>query len=547
MMTDIFISYASSDREKIIPLVQALKNQGWSIWWDRDIPPGKTFTQVIKEAIDNANCVMVIWSEESVASEWVMEEADIGKKRGILIPVLIENVEIPLGFGRIESAQLADWEGDLEHVEFKTLINSIAALIGFPKEKISQIESIDKLKAETAITDVPDKEPDADPADSPLPKQETQIEVESKIQTTEKVKPSDQLVISRKRWLILAILGVSVGILCIVISIIYVYNYFGHQQATASYEENAMSVTATYIEESIIATLSGVEGCPGARLHISERAYVPPGFGQSILSGPDLNFNSVIGQVQEGDIVKILDGPWCHFNWSVWKIETKGGLVGFTPESNGEKYWLLLLTEADESALATLERAAFYKTSTANAYIYYDDFTVPNNNWISKDGVGKKSFYNGGYRIELDAGQSTLSYLDFNETNVDIAVDVKNMNGEVNYTGVICRMIDDKNFYILLIKNDIFQGGQYSIAKITNGEWNALVDWEKTNIVITGENSNYISAVCNGNELSLSVNGQFIDRITDNDFSFGSIGLYVGSDTTGGTDVLFDNFLVNKP
>jgi len=36
-MADIFISYARYDRSKVEPLANALKEMGWSVWWDARI------------------------------------------------------------------------------------------------------------------------------------------------------------------------------------------------------------------------------------------------------------------------------------------------------------------------------------------------------------------------------------------------------------------------------------------------------------------------------------------------------------------------------
>ncbi|MCZ6871640.1 MAG: TIR domain-containing protein [Gammaproteobacteria bacterium] len=36
-MADIFLSYASEDRERVRPLVAALETGGFSVWWDSDI------------------------------------------------------------------------------------------------------------------------------------------------------------------------------------------------------------------------------------------------------------------------------------------------------------------------------------------------------------------------------------------------------------------------------------------------------------------------------------------------------------------------------
>jgi hypothetical protein len=134
-MADIFISYASEDRDRAIPIVKALEEHGWSIWWDRTIPPGKFFDQVIEEAITSAKCLVVLWSKKSIKSEWVKEEATKGKKRHILVPALIDPVEPPLGFGLIQAATLVDWCEHPFHLGFKQLIQAITELIGAPKPR----------------------------------------------------------------------------------------------------------------------------------------------------------------------------------------------------------------------------------------------------------------------------------------------------------------------------------------------------------------------------------------------------------------------------
>ena len=91
-MSDIFISYSQEDRPKASAIAKALEQHGWSVWWDRKIPTGKSFEEVIEKEITAAKCVMVLWSQFSVKSHWVREEANDGQTRSILAPVLIEEV-----------------------------------------------------------------------------------------------------------------------------------------------------------------------------------------------------------------------------------------------------------------------------------------------------------------------------------------------------------------------------------------------------------------------------------------------------------------------
>src|ERR1700745_722278 len=108
-MTDIFISYASEDRPKAQVLADSLSTRGWSVWWDRKIPLGKSFDEIIEKALAESKSVIVLWSRNSVGSEWVRNEASEAKRRGILIPVFLEPVDAPLAFRLLNGADLTQW------------------------------------------------------------------------------------------------------------------------------------------------------------------------------------------------------------------------------------------------------------------------------------------------------------------------------------------------------------------------------------------------------------------------------------------------------
>ena len=130
-MSDIFISYGRKDQAKARMLADKLEARGWSVWWDPKIRSGEPFDRVIETALRDANCIIVLWSYDSVNSDWVRAEATKGLERRILISVLIEhNVELPLRFSQIQTEQLADWNGKETSTEFKKLIADVEAILG---------------------------------------------------------------------------------------------------------------------------------------------------------------------------------------------------------------------------------------------------------------------------------------------------------------------------------------------------------------------------------------------------------------------------------
>ena len=134
-MSDIFISYASEDRKKASELAEALSARGWSVWWDRKIPLGKSFDEVIEKALSESKCAIVLWSAVSVASEWVRNEASEAKRRGILVPVFLEAVDAPLAFRLLNGANLHDWQPGTPHSEFDKLVAHVEELLAKPASK----------------------------------------------------------------------------------------------------------------------------------------------------------------------------------------------------------------------------------------------------------------------------------------------------------------------------------------------------------------------------------------------------------------------------
>ena len=140
-MADIFVSYARENLERVKPIVRLIEDAGYAVFWDRKIPAGMTWRQYIGEALDNAKCVIVVWSALSVKSDWVMEEADEGRRRGILIPITIEDIMPPLGFRSIQHEDFKDWGGVTDNRAAKNLLKSIGMITG---ERLQQEAPLSK-------------------------------------------------------------------------------------------------------------------------------------------------------------------------------------------------------------------------------------------------------------------------------------------------------------------------------------------------------------------------------------------------------------------
>ena len=145
-MSDIFISYASEDRAETKKLAQALESLGWSVWWDRSIPIGQSYENVIEEALDEAQCVISIWSKISVKSEWVRAEVAEAQRQGKLFPLNIDGSKPPLVYRALQTAYFSSWSGETSSAVFKQLVDAIQGQIGIP---VSKVEPGPEIKEET--------------------------------------------------------------------------------------------------------------------------------------------------------------------------------------------------------------------------------------------------------------------------------------------------------------------------------------------------------------------------------------------------------------
>jgi TolB-like protein len=156
-MTAIFVSYSSKDRSVVRRVVALLEEQGHEVWWDRAIEPGQRFDQSINTALDRADVVVTVWSHNSVQSDWVRWESGEALNRGCLIPVRIDDAQLPPEFLRTQLLDLrhfADEQADTDDEvgRFLRAIPKLAerspAVVGSIQVAVAPVEDVDEQPVE---------------------------------------------------------------------------------------------------------------------------------------------------------------------------------------------------------------------------------------------------------------------------------------------------------------------------------------------------------------------------------------------------------------
>jgi serine/threonine-protein kinase len=129
---DVFISYKAEDRRRIQPLVQALQADGYSVWWDQQIGTGDEWRLMIERQLDAARCVIVAWSKYSIGPEghFVRDEASRAQRRNVYLPILLDSVEPPLGFGERQATPLRGWRGNRSDASYQAILAAVRRIAG---------------------------------------------------------------------------------------------------------------------------------------------------------------------------------------------------------------------------------------------------------------------------------------------------------------------------------------------------------------------------------------------------------------------------------
>ena len=134
-MASLFLSYDHEDVARAAPIATALENAGHSVWWDRRIHGGAEYNSEIEGAVAAADAVIVLWTERSVRSPWVRDEAAEGRDRGKLVPVALDSTKPPMGFRQYQTIAIREWKGRKRPPQIAELLHAIDRVAGSPSRE----------------------------------------------------------------------------------------------------------------------------------------------------------------------------------------------------------------------------------------------------------------------------------------------------------------------------------------------------------------------------------------------------------------------------
>lgn len=154
---DVFISYASPDKEVAILLAEELAKHGLTIWVDaQDIKAGQNWQEEIRRAINNSRLCLVLLSQATVplkpwiSNEWsAIQECSWYRRDFSVCHLELEDVDTPpflRGWQRLECKQ--------PYFDVEKLASEIAALVTLPPAQLAVQSEKDQRATERRFSEI---------------------------------------------------------------------------------------------------------------------------------------------------------------------------------------------------------------------------------------------------------------------------------------------------------------------------------------------------------------------------------------------------------
>jgi hypothetical protein len=157
MASIIFVSYSSKDREIVRKIVVPLEREV-VVWWDRDLVLGDSYEPMIFKAIAEAAITIVVVSQSSVASDWVVRESQEALKNGArVIPIIIDGTPLPEHVKHLRAIDLTAGTVDETNPLLVGMLRDIRLLLDQSRGRRTAAA---RQHLQRAAADVLDRQPD---------------------------------------------------------------------------------------------------------------------------------------------------------------------------------------------------------------------------------------------------------------------------------------------------------------------------------------------------------------------------------------------------
>lgn len=129
-MSDVFLSYKREDRARVDTLNALLVDLDLDVWYDAGLEVGVEWERRILDEAEHTKAMIVCWTFAACSSHWVMREAEIGRRRGVLVPVMLAPSAPVPPFDTLQAADLTQWDGAPDHPEIQKVLLKLEQLVG---------------------------------------------------------------------------------------------------------------------------------------------------------------------------------------------------------------------------------------------------------------------------------------------------------------------------------------------------------------------------------------------------------------------------------
>ena len=137
----VFVSYSRADQKAALPVIKALEEAGFSVWWDGKLEGGERYLKTTEAALENARVVVVLWSKNSAGSHWVHDEAMRGRDRACLVPLTIDGSEPPLGFRQFQTIDFSRPGRKQREAALDAMLHAVATYLHEPDPPHAAVRS----------------------------------------------------------------------------------------------------------------------------------------------------------------------------------------------------------------------------------------------------------------------------------------------------------------------------------------------------------------------------------------------------------------------